>query len=121
MKKTLTIAVLCLICGCSDKEILNNADALDKKYGTKGTIACSVDADNYLRSIAVHDFAWDKDTEGLLGVKFDRILSNVVQPGVITYISGKAKLQNGFGAFTHIELYCNYDTQNDKVLGFTNK
>jgi hypothetical protein len=42
----------------------------------------------------------------------------ITHPGVITLVTDKAKLQNGFGAFQHIVLQCDYDTQSKKVLGY---
>lgn len=95
---------------------LNDAAALDAKYGIPAMSACSVYADDYLRKIAKYDFKWDD--VGFLGQKFDKYLQKVRRPGVITMVSDKAKLQNGFGAFQHIELLCDYDTQADKVLEF---
>lgn len=95
---------------------LKNAKALDNKYGIAASVECASGADDYLRSIAKYDFKWD-DT-GFLEEKFDKYLKKVVKPGVLTILSDKAKLQNGFGAFHHIELFCDFDTQNDKVLRY---
>jgi hypothetical protein len=95
---------------------LNDAKALDAKYEIPANSSCGVEADDYLRSIAKYDFKWD-DT-GFLESKFDKYLVNVVSPGVLTTVSHKAKLQNGFGAYQHIELFCDYDTQAKKVLRF---
>ena len=39
-------------------------------------------------------------------------------PGVLTNISHKAKLQNGFGVYKHVTLTCDYDTQAKKVIGY---
>lgn len=89
---------------------------LDKKYGTSGAIWCGYGADDYLRETAKYSFKWDKI--GFLGVKFDSYLKRVNSPGVITYVSDKASLQNGFGAFVRIELFCDYDTQIYKVLRY---
>jgi hypothetical protein len=97
-------------------EVLNNAKALDDKYGIAAAIECASGADDYLRSIAKYDFKWDD--MGMLDTKFDHYLKAVPSPGVLTSTSDKAKLQNGFGAYTHIELFCNYDTQSHKVLKY---
>lgn len=96
---------------------LSDAQYLDDKYGISGLSHCEVEADDYLRSISKYDYAWDKT--GFLESKFDKILTTVKTPGALTLISTKAKLQNGFGAFEHITLYCDYDTQAGKVLGFS--
>lgn len=97
-------------------DVLNDAKALDDKYDISAVVACASGADDYLRSIAKYDYKWD-DT-GMFETKFDSYLSRVASPGVLTMISGKAKLQNGFGAYQHIVLRCNYDTQNKSVLSY---
>lgn len=94
---------------------MNEATALDKQYGTKAEATCGVEADDYLRSIAKHDFAWDDDAKGFFGVKFGSFRKQVDAPGVITYVSDKAKLQNGFGAWNHVTLLCHYNTTTDKA------
>lgn len=95
---------------------LNDASALDEKYGTSATVYCASDADGYLRTIAKYDFKWDD--VGFLETKFDKYLKRVSAPGVLTVVSSKAKLQNGFGAYQHIELLCDYDTQAKKVVRY---
>jgi hypothetical protein len=97
--------------------VLNDAKALDEKYGIEATIRCASGADDYLRSIAKYDFKWDDI--GFAEAKFDRFIPKVDSPGVYISVSHKAKLQNGFGAFSHITLLCNYDTQAKKVLGYS--
>jgi hypothetical protein len=87
---------------------LQNAQYLSDKYGVAAEAYCPVAADNYLRTVAKYDFAWD---EGEQYGRFDHTLGLVDHPGVLTLYSEKAKLQNGFGAYTHIVLYCYYDTQ----------
>jgi len=37
---------------------------------------------------------------------------------VLTLLSKKVSLQNGFGAYTRVTLYCDYDTQAKKVLEY---
>jgi len=96
--------------------LLDDASALDQKYGIEASVSCESEADDYLRSVAKFDFKWD-DT-GWLENKFDKYSAKVRAPGVLTSISNKAKLQNGFGAFQHVELFCDYDTQNKKVLEY---
>ena len=100
------------------KAILTDAKALDDKYDGSANAHCGAGADNYLRSIAVHDFAWDDEAKGFLAVKFGSYLTHVSEPGVLTMVSDYAKLQNGFGAYTHIKLFCRYDTQSEAVLGY---
>lgn len=88
---------------------LEDAQYLSDKYGLAAAQHCSDSADNYLRTIAKYDFGWDET--GTLDLKFDHTLAHVDNPGVLTVFSQKAKLQNGFGAYKHIVLYCDYDTQ----------
>jgi hypothetical protein len=100
------------------KAVLSDVDGLDKKYGTAAVLQCGSGADDYLRKIAKFDFAWDEDTKGFFGVKFHAILKEVDSPGVLVYVSNKAKLQNGFGAFKRIKLFCKFDTRKGKVVEF---
>jgi len=95
---------------------LNDADYLSNHYQSLADSGCAHDADGYLRSIAKYDFSWDHT--GMLEDKFDKYLPTVKRPGMLTVASQKAKLQNGFGAFQHIELFCDYDTQTLKVVDF---
>lgn len=99
-----------------DAENLNDADYLSNHYQSPADSECSHGADEYLRSIAKYDFAWDQT--GMFEDKFDRYSTVVKQPGVLTVVSRKAKLQNGFGAFQHIQLFCDYDTQSMKVIDY---
>jgi len=100
-----------------DKATLIDAKALDEKFGTDAFIQCASEADDYLRGAAKYAFKWDEI--GFLEQKFDKYLSHVSAPGVLTMISSKVSLQNGFGAYERIELYCDYDTQAKKTLGYS--
>ncbi len=95
---------------------LNDAKALDEKYGIDATVHCASGADDYLRSVSKYDFKWDEI--GFLDAKFDKYLLHVVSPGVLTSVSDKATLQNGFGAYQRVEILCDYDTQAEKVLRY---
>jgi hypothetical protein len=101
----------------NDEPILNDAAALDAKYGTEAFLRCGSDADDYLRGVSKFAFKWDE--MGFLDAKFDKLRKRVSSPGVLTMISNKVSLQNGFGAYERIELLCNYDTQNKKILGYS--
>ena len=61
-----------------------------------------------LRQAAKYDFKWDHI--GFLGTKFDRYMKAVTSPGVLTLVTNKVSLQNGFGAYQHVELFCDYNT-----------
>jgi hypothetical protein len=96
---------------------LNDAKALDEAFGTEAFIRCGSEADDYLRQASRFAFKWDE--MGFLDQKFDKYRSHVSSPGVLTMISEKALLQNGFGAYHRIELICEYDTQAKKVLKYS--
>jgi hypothetical protein len=95
---------------------LNSAEALDAKYGLAAAQRCAAGADDYIRSIARYRFNWDET--GPLENEFDGFDHSVVSPGVLTLTSHKARLSNGFGVFSPIEIFCNYDTQNHLVLDY---
>jgi zinc-ribbon domain len=96
---------------------LNDAKALDEKYDTAAVVHCASEADDYLRAASKFSFKWDD--MGAFEAKFDRFRTQVSAPGVLTMVSSKASLQNGFGAYQRIELLCEYDTQNNKVLSYS--
>lgn len=93
--------------------------SLDKYFGSEAQVACASRADDYLRQIAKYDFAWDKDAEGLLGVKFDKISTTSAGSGMLTLLSTRAKLSNVFGAFQHTDLYCLYNVSSKEVVRFS--
>lgn len=95
---------------------LKSAEALDAKYGLTAAQRCAAGADDYIRSFARYRFNWDET--GPLENKFDNFEPSVVSPGVLTLTSHKARLSNGFGVFSPIEIFCNYDTQNRIVLNY---
>lgn len=97
--------------------VLNNAPALHEKYGLLAATACANGADEYVRSITEHRFHWN-DT-GPLDPRFDRFEPKVLAAGVLTLSTSKATVSNGFGDFTPITIYCNYDTQSNEVLAYT--
>jgi hypothetical protein len=70
-----------------------------------------------LRGASKFAFKWDEI--GFFDQKFDKILTHVSSPGILTLASNKVSLQNGFGAYERIELLCKYDTQAKKVLGYS--
>lgn len=96
-----------------------NAAAMDDRYGTAAQSSCSSGADDYLRTVAAHDFDWDADAKGWGGIKFDEISPRTTGLGMMVLVSTRAKLSNGFGAFSHINLYCLYNTLNDSVVRYS--
>lgn len=99
--------------------VLNNAQALHEKYGLLAAAACANGADDYIRSVTEHRFYWN-DTNPL-DPRFDRFEPNVLAPGILTLSSNKPNISNGFGVFTPITVYCNYDTQSNEVLSYTDE
>lgn len=97
---------------------LSDAKALMEKYETKATAACDTYSDAYIEQNAKYDHKWDGSASGFLGIKFDKYENRVENSGVLTLVSNHLMLQNGFGAFARVGITCNYDTQNDKVIGF---
>lgn len=97
----------------------NDPKALDHKFSDSAQAACGAGGDDYLRSIASNDFAWDSDTQGLFGVKFDKFSTQSAGRGLLTLLSTRAKLSNTFGAFQHITFYCLYDVTKNTVVRYS--
>jgi hypothetical protein len=95
---------------------LNDATALDNKYDIDANVGCGDGADDYLRQAAKYEFKWDDI--GFFESKFDKYLKVVSARGILTLVTDKVSLQNGFGAYQHVELLCYYDTQKGKVLRY---
>jgi hypothetical protein len=95
---------------------LTDATVLDQRYDIEANSACEEGADDYLRSLSRYEFKWDD--VGFLGHKFDKYLTVVQWPGVLTMKSERALQQNEFGAFQRVTIWCNYDTQSGKVLSY---
>lgn len=53
-----------------------------------------------------------------MGVKFDKVRNASEGPYILTLVSTRAKLSNGFGAFQRISLYCSYNVMQKKVEKF---
>ncbi|MHB1959442.1 MAG: hypothetical protein ACYCO5_10475 [Acidobacteriaceae bacterium] len=95
---------------------LKDAKYLSDRYALVAVMACTNGADDYLKSVARYDYTWVPDSE-LEG--FDFRTSVLKEPGVLTVASDKAKLENGFGAFQRVKLFCDFDTQAKVVLGYS--
>lgn len=92
---------------------------IDEKFGDSAQAACSVGADDYLRSIATHDFKWDDDATGVLGVKFDQFSTASTGQGMLTLVSNRAKLGNAFGGYEPVQIYCLYNAENGQVARYS--
>lgn len=99
--------------------ILNNAQALDAHYGLQAAERCSAGADDYIRSITSHRFHWEQSET--LVPRFSQFRPTVSSPGVLTMITTRASVSNGFGIFNPITVYCNYDTQSEEVLSYASE
>ncbi len=97
----------------------NDPKALSDKFGNQADAECSSKADDYLRSIAKHEFKWNGDAQGFLAYKFDKFSLRSLGDGLLTEISSKAELSNGFGAFDSIQFYCVYNVKTDKVVRYS--
>jgi hypothetical protein len=91
----------------------SNAERLSEIAGIAGATMCRSAADSYVASVAKFAHKWDD--VGFLGVLFDKYLVKVETPGVLTMTSSHLSLQNGFGAFKRVRVFCDYDTRTKKV------
>jgi hypothetical protein len=97
--------------------ILNDAAALYQKFGALAATACTAGADDYIRSTTEHRFHWN-DTN-ILEPRFDKFSPLVASPGILTLITNKPLVSNGFGVFSPISIYCSYDTENNEVVAYS--
>ena len=100
----------------SQANSLSNANYLSEKYGTTAMIYCASGADSYLRTVAKFSFKWDDIS--WYEQKFDSYLTNVREQGVLTAVTDKVSLQNEFGAYRRIKLYCDYDVRKKRVMSY---
>lgn len=100
----------------SPPDPLLDAATLDSKYGIEASLDCGDGVDDYLRNVATYDFKWED--VGFMNPKFDPSKAYVTTRGVLTLFSKKALLQNGFGAYKHVTVLCDYDTQKQAVLDY---
>jgi hypothetical protein len=96
--------------------ILNSAAALRERFGGLASTACAAEADDYIRSITQHRFHWNE--RDALEPRFDKFNPVVIGPGILTLVTNKPAISNGFGVFTPMTVYCNYDTENNEVLDY---
>ena len=92
----------------------SNAERLSEIAGIAGAMMCRSAADSYVASVAKYAHKWDD--VGFLGVLFDKYLVKVETPGVLTMTSSHLAMQNGFGAFKKVRVFCDYNTRTKKVL-----
>lgn len=93
---------------------LNDPQALHDNYGDQAASQCAAGAGSYLGSIAGNNYKWNP-----AGATFVRYSTSVTAPGVLTVVSDQAQMVTAAGGFQPIEILCNYDTQDRKVLSYT--
>lgn len=98
---------------------LSSAQLLDHEYGILAADQCAAGADEYLRSVTQHKYTWEDS--GAPTERFDKFNQVVATPGVLTMISGTAKISDGFGEFHPVQVFCNFDTQSREVLSFASE
>lgn len=96
-----------------------NPEVLDDRFGDKAEVACSGGSDDYLRTIAAHEFKWSSEAEGFTGSKFDKISTRSAGNGLLTLVSDRALFSNVFGAFDPVTFYCLYDVKTKKVVRYS--
>jgi hypothetical protein len=100
-----------------NSSILNDGAALNQKFGPLAATACGAGADDYIRSITEHRFHWNETSA--LEPRFDKFSPRVASPGILTLITSKPSVSNGFGLFSPITIYCSYDTEDNEVVAYS--
>jgi hypothetical protein len=95
---------------------LNSAQALDAEYSMQASVSCESGADDYVRSTAKYGFKWEKSDR--FEHEFNNYLREVKTSGILTLESDRLQLQNGFGAYQRMRIYCDYDSLTAKVVSF---
>jgi hypothetical protein len=95
---------------------LNSAEALDAEYSMQAGVSCESGADDYVRSTAKYGFKWDKSNG--FEHEFDNYLRKVKTSGILTLESDRLQLQNGFGGYQRMRIYCDYDALTGNVVSF---
>lgn len=65
-----------------------------------------------IERMAKHDFEW---TDGFLDLKFSHHRWRDIKAGTVTIIGDKIKMQNGFGAWTHMTYECDFNPLSEAV------
>jgi hypothetical protein len=94
-------------------EQLMDSVYLAQKYGDTAAAVCDSQADDYVKSVARYDYKWDSRVKGF--APYD---TKPDAPGILSMGSSDLRLQNGFGAYQHVVIVCDYSTQTGEVRGF---
>lgn len=82
-------------------------------WGEKAAIEDSYDCTRVIERMAKHDYEW---TDGMLEPKFSHYRWKDKKAGIVTIIGDKIKMQNGFGAWTHMTYECDVDPAIDALI-----
>lgn len=82
-------------------------------WGEEGFPAATTYCPSVIQGLAKWDFEW---TDGWTEPKFSRYRWKNQKKGIVTYIGDKLKLQNGFGAWKHVQYTCDFDPVSKTVL-----
>ena len=84
-----------------------------KCWGEKANLVATYLCPNLVERFAKYDFEW---TDGWTEPKFSHYRWHDIGAGTVTVIGDKIKMQNGFGAWTHMIYECDIDPLKEKVL-----
>lgn len=82
-------------------------------WGDKAAIENSYDCTRFVERMAKHDFEW---ADGMLEPKFSHYRWKNKKTGIVTIIGDKIKMQNGFGAWTHMTYECDVDPATETLI-----
>ena len=82
-------------------------------WGEEAALYGKYDCSQLIERMSKHDFEW---TDGLLEPKFSHYRWRDPEAGTVTIIGDKIKMQNGFGAWTHMTYECDFNPTSRKVL-----
>lgn len=82
-------------------------------WGDEAAVSGTYDCTQLIERMAKHDFEW---TDGMLEPKFSHYRWRDPEAGTITLIGDKIKMQNGFGAWTHMTYECDFNPISDSVV-----
>jgi hypothetical protein len=81
-------------------------------WGEKAWIRGGSRCSDLIERMAKHDFEW---TDGVFETKFSHFRWRDVEAGIVTIIGDKIKMQNGFGAWTHMTYECDFNPATETV------
>ena len=82
-------------------------------WGDKHSMRATISCQGVIEALARYDYEW---TDGWLGTKFDRFGWKKRSAGTLVYRGSEIKFQNGFGAWSKVTYWCDYDPNTQTVL-----